>query len=254
MIDKILKTALIVDDAPQARTLLRLMLADVRPDITIVAEASNLQEAIEAIGKYKPSFVFLDVEMPEHLGIQIFDFLPETLYPFELIFVTAYEEFALQALKIGAADYLLKPLQSDELCQALKKAEEKLQLKLHSEKYQRFIQKFQNLDEQKITLPGHRGNMFIKMSDILYLEAEGNYTHFHLNNSSPKLVSRNLKEFEDELQATELFYRSHRSFLINIEKIRGYLKQPTLQVLLENGKTVPLARQKKAEFIERFGA
>ncbi len=253
MIEKIRKTALIIDDAPQARTLLKLMLAEICPEMQVIAEASNLQEGIEAIGKYKPSFVFLDIEMPEHLGIQIFDFLPETIHPFELIFVTAYEEFALQALKIGAADYLLKPLQSDELCQALKKAEEKLQLKLQSEKYQRFIQKFQHLDEQKITLPGHRGDMFIKISDILYLEAEGNYTYFHLNNTSPKLVSRNLKEFEDELQATELFYRSHRSFLINIEKIRGFIKQPTLQVLLEDGKTVPLARQKRAEFVERFG-
>ncbi len=254
MIDKTLKTAVIIDDAPQARTLLRLMLADACPNVTVAAEASNLQEGIKAIGKYKPGFVFLDVEMPNQLGTQIFDFLPQTLYPFELIFVTAYEEFALQALKIGAADYLLKPLQIDELCQALKKAEEKLQLKLQSEKYQRFIQKFQYLDEQKITLPGHRSDMFIKISDILYLEAEGNYTYFHLCNDSPKLVSRNLKEFEDELQATELFYRSHRSFLINIEKIRGFIKQPTLQVLLKDGKTVPLARQKRAEFVERFGA
>jgi two-component system LytT family response regulator len=247
------KTALIVDDAPQARTLLRLMLAEYPADIQIVDEASNLNEAITQIAKYKPAIVFLDVEMPDAFGTEIFDYLPTTFHPFEIIFTTAYEEYALQAIKIDACDYLLKPLQADELAKAISKAQAKLLLKYHSEKYQNFVRNFQHLNEQRITLPGLRENTFIKLSDILFLEAEGSYTHFHMMDTKPKLVSKNLKEFEDELLATNLFYRPHRSYLVNTKKITGYLKQPSLQILLESGQKIPVARQKKAEFMQLFG-
>lgn len=247
------KTALIVDDAPQARTLLRLMLAQEHTDIQVVGEAADLQEAIDMIAKYKPAIVFLDVEMPRALGTQIFEYLPTTFHPFEIIFTTAYEEYALQAIKIGACDYLLKPLQADELARAIEKAQARVLLKSQSEKFQSFIKNFQNLNEQKLTLPGLRENAFIKLSDILFLEAEGSYTHFHLVDDKPKLVSKNLKEFEDELLATNLFYRPHRSYLVNTQRITGYLKQPHLQILLESGQKIPVARQKKVEFLGMFG-
>lgn len=247
------KTALIVDDSPQARTLLRLMLLEQSPDIQLVGEGADLKEAVGLIAKLKPDIVFLDIELPDGLGINILEYLPTTLHPFEIIFTTAYEEYALQAIKMGACDYLLKPLQEDELKQAIQKAKDKHLLKLQSDKYQRFIKNFQNLDNKKITLPGLRENTFIQLENILFLEAEGNYTHFHLADTTSKLVSKNLKEFEDELLATNLFYRPHRSYLVNTQKIRGYIKQPHLQILMESGQTIPVARQKKAAFLQLFG-
>ena len=245
--------AIIVDDIAQARLLLKLMLEDIAPHVHIIAEAVNLQEAIIHIKNQKPDLVFLDVEMPLSLGVQIYEFIPEQEYDFEIIFTTAYQEYALNAIKMGAADYLLKPIQPSELEKAIEKIQGKLNLKQSSQKYESFIQTFQNLDERKITLPGLRENAFIHLENIIYLEAQGTYTNFHLVNESPKLVSKNLKEFEDELKETSWFYRPHRSYLINTRKMKSFTRQPNLHILMEGGHSIPVSRQKKAEFLSLFG-
>lgn len=240
-------TTILVDDEPIARMSLRGMLETYFPNISIKGEAKNLPDAIKLIHQYKPTIVFLDIEMPGYSGLEILNFFHDQQLHSKIIFVTAYEEYALKAFELSAVDYLLKPIQKEALERALVKiqATPKENLQVLQE----------NLTHQKpkrITLQTGDGLLFLKLDEILYLKADGSYTHFYLENNEKITVSKRLQEYEKLLELGS-FMRIHRSHMINLEHIKKITKEDGGGVLMCNGELLSISQEKKAELLTFFG-
>jgi two-component system LytT family response regulator len=242
--------ALIVDDEPSARTLLRKFIEEHCKGVEIANEAGNVKEAVKLINKYKIDLVFLDIEMPEENGFALFDYFDQP--SFETIFCTAYSDYAVRAFEVSAVDYLLKPLSINKLVSAVEKA-----IKVHGQN--QVIQRISVLKEnlsvnklQKIALPLSDGLVFVKLEDILYFEADGSYTHV-VTKDGKILISKKIKEFDELLSEDNRFFRVHRSYLVNILQVKKYSKKEGATLLFEDEKLIPVAREKKAEFDEFIG-
>ena len=241
-----LKT-IIVEDEQTSREILRNYLTKYCPTVEIVGEASNIDEALILIRNSELDLVFLDVEMPYGSG---FDLLEKVgnIY-FEVVFVTAYNQYAIEALNSHASYYLLKPISIDELIKAvdyvteIKKRENELQ---HSV----LVPKSNPID-QKITIPTQNGFEVLQMKNIIYCKADDNYTELYLENNQKKIVSKTLKYFEDILKENG-FSRIHKSYLVNVAYIASYKKGKGGTVFLSNGKELSVSASKKAEFLSNF--
>ncbi len=240
-------TAIIIDDEPKGRNSLRKKLLEYCPQVTLVGEAENGDEGLALIEKHDPRIVFLDIEMPMMNGFEMLQHLPRK--NFHLIFTTAYDQYAIKAIKYAAFDYLLKPIDIEELQATIKKAEEQIALNNTTERLETLSHNLAGkLQLQKIAIPTMEGLWFFNLSDIVYLEAESNYTTLHFVNHPKIVASRTLREFE-ELLPTDMFFRTHNSYMINLNFIRRYIKGDGGQIELQNGHTVDVARRKKEEFI-----
>lgn len=239
-------SAVIIDDEAKARRIMETLIADHCPQLKVVATAEDALQGVKAIQKFNPDIVFLDIEMPGYSGFQLLEFFDDI--NFEVIFATAYSEYALQAFQVSAVDYLLKPIQIDQLQAAVDKA---IRLKGKSQVRERIHTLRENIEEntlKKIALPVSHGLTFVPLSDIIYLEADGSYTHVHLVDGSKMLISKKIKEFENTLHPDNYFFRAHRSFIINLHRIKQYLKQDGGHVIMENDATVHIARERKDDF------
>ncbi len=241
--------AIIVDDEDRARRSLETLLSTNCPGVTIAEQCSNVPKAVLAIKQHQPDVVFLDIEMPEFSGFELVNFFDEV--DFEIVFVTAYSDYALQAFAISAVDYLLKPVQVDKL----KSAVDKVAAKLHSHNMKQRLQVLQqNLqgDEfSKIALPVSDGLLFVEVSNIAMLEADGAYTHVFLADGSKLMVSKKLKFFEDLLSKRKNFFRIHRSHLINLNFVKKYNRLDS-SIVMDNGSSMPVSKERKKEFEESF--
>lgn len=239
-------TALIIDDEQQAREVIATYVAKYCPEVTILGQASNIQVAQELIAQYNPDFLFLDVEMPYGNGFDLLNALPDR--EFETIFVTAYDQYAIDALNEQAAYYLLKPISIDDLINAvsqiakIKSAEARV-----IEVPSRPATVFQS---ERITIPTQSGFEVIVVQDILYCKADDNYTHVHLRESD-KLVSKTLKHFEDMLTPYG-FVRTHKSYLVNPNEIVAYQKGKGGMVTLSNGKELQVSSTRKSGLLSLF--
>ncbi|MFY8009319.1 MAG: LytR/AlgR family response regulator transcription factor [Flavobacterium sp.] len=238
---------LIIDDETKARSMLRNIITEYCNGVTVLGEASGVNEAVKIINKQKPDIVFLDIEMPNENGFALFDYFD--VPPFETIFCTAYSEYALQAFEVSAIDYILKPISISKVQAAIEKA-----IKTHGQN--KIIEQVSVLKEnlsvqqlQKIGLPLADGLQFVKIDDLLYFEADGSYTHV-ITAKGNFLVCKKIKEFDELLQNDNRFYRVHRSFLVNVLKISKYSKKEGASVVVENQKVIPVAREKKNDFDE----
>lgn len=239
-------TAVIIDDEAKARRIMETLIADHCPQLTVVATAEDVLTGVKAIQKHKPNIVFLDIEMPGYTGFQLLDFFDEL--DFEVIFATAYSEYALQAFQVSAVDYLLKPIQIEQLQIAVDKA---IKLSSNSQMKERVTTLKENMEDhslKKIALPMAHGLTFVLIKDILYLEADGSYTHIYLCNGEKLLISKKIKEFEGILHAENNFFRTHRSYIINLQRIKQYIKQDGGHVVMENDGIVHIARERKDDF------
>ncbi|MCL9805787.1 LytTR family DNA-binding domain-containing protein [Flavobacterium amniphilum] len=239
--------AILVDDEPNARSLLRNLINDHCKGIEIIEEAPDVKTAVKLLNKHAIDIVFLDIEMPNENGFALFDYFENPT--FETIFCTAYSEYAIKAFEVSAADYLLKPISISKLQLAVEKA-------IKQQGQNQILQKINLLKEnitvnqlQKIALPQADGLTFLKIEDILYFEADGSYTHV-ITNTEKYLISKKIKEFDELLQGDSRFFRVHRSYLVNIQMILKYNKKEGSTLLFENGKVIPVAREKKSEFDE----
>lgn len=214
-------------------------------NINVVALCSNVPEAVIEITQKRPQIVFLDIEMPEYSGFELLSFFREV--DFEIIFVTAYNEYALRAFEVSAIDYILKPVDIDKLKNAVEKAAKQL----NSFDIQSRLEVLKNTikTEQfnKIALPMSDGLLFIETSEIVYLEADGAYTEVWLKNGSKIVVSKKIKFFEEVLEKRSNFFRSHRSYIVNINFIKKYNKSDNA-LTLDNGKVIIISRDRKSEF------
>lgn len=240
---------IIIDDEPKARNLLQILISENCPSITEMFFAEDLLTGVDIIKKEQPQIVFLDIEMPEHSGLEIMDFIPENHRNFEIIFTTAYSEYAVQAFKLSAIDYLLKPIRSDKLKQAVKKAvtnigKSQIHLKLDELKKSLTASNF-----NKIGLPVSDGIKFVNFNDIIMLKAEGMYTTIYIQNSKEVLISKPLKHFVELLVNIPMFYKPHRSFFINLKYIKEYTKKDGGYIVMDNSETVSISKDKKEEFL-----
>ena len=243
-------TTIIVDDEPKGRSNLRDLLHEYCPQIKIIGEAPSAAEALKLIKQNEPDLLFLDIEMPGGSGLDLLKSLSNK--NFEVIFVTAFDKYGVQAIKFCAIDYILKPIDIFELSKAVEKAQNQIAQKKDNLRIKELVANIdRNEDERKIAFPMADKIEFVPINRIIRLEAEGNYTHVYVDGNKALLVSKTLKEYNDILENND-FLRVHQSHLINCKKIAAYIKTDGGSISMENGSTVPIARQKKDEVMKRI--
>jgi two-component system LytT family response regulator len=240
--------AIIIDDIDAIRQKNSALIAEYCPNVALIAEADSVESGVEAIRKFVPDLVFLDVELSDGTG---FDLLQQ-LRPvnFKVIFVTAYQEFAVKAFRFSAIDFLLKPIDPEELVTAVKKAEETLNKELLELQFSTLfanIERPRNLT--KLVLRTAEKIYSVDVQDIIRCESERNYTTFYLNNGQKLLLSTTLKEYETLLLPMG-FFRSHQSHLINLLYFDHYVKGDGNTIVMKDQSKVPLAIRKKDEFLQ----
>jgi two-component system LytT family response regulator len=235
---------LLVDNEKEVRELLKDMITAIAPDIFQLEEAEGVMSGIQKINSFKPDILFLDVEMNDGTG---FDLLYKIGTPsFQLIFTTAHNKYAVQAFKCSAIDYLLKPVDFNELDKALQKAKTNIFGNSLSKQIEVLMQQLSAKDsaDKQIVLKDSEASYFVKISDILYCEAEGSYTKFYFATETPIIISKNLSTYE-ELLSIYGFVRTHHSYLVNASKIKMYDKTDGGTLILTSGHTVPISHRKK---------
>jgi two-component system, LytTR family, response regulator len=237
--------AIIIDDEERGRSSLQSLITEYCPIVEVVASCADVPEGVIAINKQKPQLVFLDIEMPEYSGFDLLDFFREI--DFEIVFVTAYSEYAIRAFEVSAVDYLLKPVQIEQLQNAVEKVKQKRLQSSMQNRLDLLKDAFKGETLRKIAVPMSDGLLFIDVNDLVMLEADGAYTNIFLKDGSKILVSKKLKFFEDILEPRPGFFRVHRSYMININYIKKYLRGENM-ILMDNNTSVSLSRDRKQEF------
>lgn len=237
--------AIIIDDEEHARMALAAQLNQRAPEIEIVAQCSNVPDGVLSINKFQPDMVFLDVEMPDYNGFELVEFFKEI--SFEIIFVTAYSQYAIRAFEISAIDYILKPVDGDDLHAAIEKVKRKYGNTSRLQRLHLMKEAFAGSDIQRIALPMSDGLLFVETEKIILLEADRVYTNVYMVDGSKILVSKPLRVFEDMLADRETFFRPHRSFLINMRYLRKYVKGESI-IELDNHLSLTISRERKSDF------
>ena len=240
--------AILVDDELSSLQNLQQKLTEFCPDVKVIATAQKPEDAILLIQQHKPDVIFLDIEMPRMNGFRMLDEIDDI--SFDIIFTTAYNHYAVDAIRISAFDYLTKPIAIKDLQNAVERLAEHRQLqtkdKLGVLKSSLNANKSQ---EEKIVIATNEGMEFITINNILHIESSSNYSKIYLQNGKSMVVTKLLKDFEDMLLPYR-FYRIHNSHLINLKYIEKYIKGDGGQVRLVNGTVIDVARRKKDEFLK----
>jgi two-component system, LytTR family, response regulator len=241
---------MILDDEPQNVKLLSRMLAEYCPNLQVLAAETDAGKGLTLIEQLHPQLLFLDVEMPRLNG---FDVLKQ-LEPidFEVIFVTAYNKYAVEAFEVHATGFLTKPVSAEKLMAAVDTASRRITEKaVNKNIFSLLAQTTTEKQVEKIPLSTSTGLLFVKITDIMYCESSGNYTHFFMHDDQKVVVSRQLGEYE-KLLPEKNFIRIHDKYIINLAYIKSYIKGSGGDVVLENGKELPVASRRKDDFLLRF--
>jgi two-component system, LytTR family, response regulator len=241
-------TAILIDDELSSLQNLQQKLIEFCPDIKIIASTQKPEEAIILIQQHKPDVIFLDIEMPRMNGFRMLDEINE--FDFEIIFTTAYNHYAVDAIRMSAFDYLMKPIAIKDLQNAVERLAKQQQLHT-KDKLGVLKNSLQNTrsQEEKIVIPTSEGMEFIAINTILHIESSSNYSKIYFVDGKNILVTKLLKDFE-EILLPYRFYRIHNSHLINLKYIEKYIKGEGGQVRLSNGTIIDIARRKKEEFLK----
>lgn len=243
--------AIIVDDEESARDVLEALLEMNHSDVNIVDKCHDVDAAIQAIQKHSPDLVFLDIEMPGGTGFEVLKRL-DTPVNFEVIFVTAYDKYAIKAFEVSAIDYLLKPVEEDRLEQAVDKVRSNIASNDMKDRLATLTQTLESKTVQKITVY-HKGERYlVPVTDIVAIQAQGAYcTIFIQGDVKELIISKNLKQVENMLDENERFFRSHRSWVVNMDKLISYSKQNGT-ITLENSIVAKLSEYKLEAFERQF--
>ena len=238
----------IIDDEPDSIELLQLQLQKNCPQVKVIATYTNPLQALKDIHHFTPDLLFLDIEMPVINGFEILEKMQEK--DMSVIFVTAYNQFALKAFKFNALDYLVKPFDTDELTDAVAKAERLNKPTKHQ---------LANLQQQlygepisRIAIPGQHGAFFIEFNDIIYVEASNNYSIIVLQDDRRFTISKTLKDVQEVLEERH-FLRVHRQYIINLNSLKQFNRNENTLVM-NNGSVIPIARNQKERLIEKYGS
>jgi two-component system, LytTR family, response regulator len=242
--------AVIIDDEKDSREILANYLKKYCPDVEVCGFGESVATGLAEINKHAPDIVFLDIEMPYGNGFDLLDKVQDIT--FETIFVTAYDNYAIQALNQSAAYYLLKPIDIDELIKAVDKIRTKRAEQNYMQHAKMLIENKKPGAHQKVMLPTLEGFEIVDINSILYCEAADNFTKFYFEQSQPLLICRTLKYFEDVLSAHR-FLRIHRSYVINPDFVLRYTKGKGGYVTMKNNQELEISPTRKKEFLELFG-
>lgn len=245
--------AVIIEDEPLSRETLKSLLTDFCENVAVVGMAGNVQEGITLLETVKTDVVFLDIELQTGSGFDILKAIKKR--DFEVIFTTAFEQYAIKAIKFSSIDYLLKPIDIEELQEAVEKARRFRDL-LKSNDDDRLSMLLKNIEEKnepqkKICLSTSDGLEFIEVEDIKYCEANGSYTNFYIKPDQKIMVSKNLKEYENLLESSH-FMRVHNSFLINLNEVKKFVKSEGGYILMKDDKQIAISSGKRDQFLERM--
>ena len=240
---------IIVEDERHSRETLRGMLDRYCKNVEIVAETDSYRGGLKEIREHHPDVVFLDIQMPDGSGFRMLEELDEI--DFEIIFTTAFDQFAIKAIKYSALDYLLKPIDPEELVRALKKVETKLSNQKVNQNIQVLLDniKARDADPHKIILSTSEKIHIIETDQIIRCESDNYYTNFFLADGKKILVSKTLKENE-QLLSDHNFIRPHKSHLVNVKFIKGFLKYDGGYIEMTDGSRIPVSRRKREKIIE----
>ncbi|MEX0996800.1 MAG: LytTR family DNA-binding domain-containing protein [Flavobacteriaceae bacterium] len=243
--------AIIIDDEPKSITSLKWELQNFCEELNILEAFSDPEKALSYLKNNAVDCIFLDIEMPKMDGFQFLEHFPER--QFSVIFTTAYDQYAINAIKERALDYLLKPIDSDDLKQTIDKikAQQKsFDIKKSLEETLLSLSKNNHQSSKKIAISIDGKLIFFKPEEIIYCESDGNYCHIFLENNEKLFVTKKLKEMEEMLPA-ENFYRVHNSFVVNLNKVREFVKTDGYLVL-DNKQKIPVSRNKKSDFLDKI--
>ncbi|HRG53725.1 MAG TPA: LytTR family DNA-binding domain-containing protein [Bacteroidia bacterium] len=245
-------TAIVVDDEFKVREVFLEMLEKFCPDINVLAWADNITDAYTLILSHKPQVVFLDIEMPGGNG---FDLLAKfEKVPFETVFVSSYGHYAITALKLSALDYLLKPVNADDLVQIPNKIKETLEIKQNALKYELLKINLNGTErEKKLVIPDKKNLEYVNTNEIMYLKGEGNYTTIYLKNTKKFFVAKTLKDYESMLCEEQApFFRIHKAFIVNISYIKTIDRGEETFITLKDDTRLEVSRRKKMTLLEKL--
>ena len=240
-------TAIIIDDEYEGRQALVQKVKLFCPSIRLLAECDNVEDATKTIQRLRPQLIFLDIHLNRQSGFDLLARFPNPF--FQVIFVTGFNNYAIQAFKFCALDYLLKPVDTKELVEAVEKAQQQIELEQIKLKYL-----LQNLETQQkhkkiMVIPSLEQDEFVSLADIVRFEAQGGYTFIYKKDQTKICASKNLKHFEDALEGTSTFFRIHHKHVINIECVERYDRKDSVAVL-KNKQHIPVAKRRRTQFIE----
>ena len=244
--------AIIVDDEEPARVSLRKLLEWNAPDLKVIASCDSVDSALDAIQENKPDLVFLDIEMPVRNGFDLLQAIDRL--DFEVVFVTAYDQFAIQAFKHHAIAYLLKPVDEEELNEAIDRVRKQLGTRINTESLMKMFTMLHQVKPgfNKIAIPTMEGLELIRTDRILHCSAEGNYTQIHIKDQPALLVSKSLRLIEEQLAGNPQFIRVHHSHIVNLEYVTRYIKGKGGYLVLDNNTTIPVSRTRKDDLLSHF--
>lgn len=242
MSSKQIRAIVVEDEQPSAENLMAIISRHL-PQVTVLQWASNETAALQAVEEHKPDLVFLDIELGKSTA---FDFLRRIdAIKFKIIFTTAYEDYAIQAIKFSAVDYLLKPIDIEELKSAVKKV---VVNDKNFENVQNLLKSFQQNKLSKLPIPTREGYLMLPIEDIIYVKSDGSYSRVFVSDGEMIHVSKNLKSFEDAL-AEHNFVRIHRSYLVNVDRIERYVRGEGGYVVMDNNQTLEVSKRKKDSLV-----
>lgn len=243
--------AILIDDEKHCLETLNMMLSRYCKDVHIVEECRSAKKGLEAINKHKPDLVFLDIEMPMMNGFELLEQVSEI--NFAVIFTTSYDQYAIKAFRYSALDYLLKPIDPEELIAAVKKVSSKKNLPF-AEQFDILLRQIKHKGSgfEKIAVPTIEGFELIRADEIIRCEADDNYTHLYLKDKSKIVASRMLKEMEELLEEFQFFVRVHNSHLVNMNEVEKYVRGEGGYLLMSDGSNVSISKSRRESLIKWF--
>lgn len=241
---------LLIEDEAHNRAYLSQLLRRHCPEISLLGEADRMEEGLAYLAEHRPDLLLLDIKLPDGTGLELLRRLPQL--DFELIFITAYDHYALEAIRFCAIDYLLKPVKTPDLIRAVQKAAERVALRQENLRLRQLVENSRlSSAEQRLALPTQQEVLLVPVREVLRCQGESNYTHFYLQNGQRHLVSRTLKEYE-ELLEPHGFMRIHQSHLVNLGEVSAFGKADGGYVQLSDGTRLPVSRYRKEAVFRRL--
>ena len=243
--------AILIDDEVHCVDTLKMLISDYCPEVQVMEQCMSAKQGLVAVAKHHPALVFLDIEMPAMNG---FEFLEQfTEIPFSVIFTTSYDQYAIRAIRFSALDYLLKPIDPKELITAVHKVEVQ-KTPPTAEQFRMLIDQIQNKEKKitRVAVPTSDGFELIPAEEIIYCEADDNYTHFVLKNKKKIIACRTLKEVEEQLADFVSFIRVHHSYMVNLNEVNKYIRGEGGYLIMSDGATVNVSRSRKDALMKLF--
>ncbi len=241
----------IIDDEPDAVKFIQGIISEYCPNLEVAGTANSARDGITVINQARPDLVFLDVQMPHGSGFDLLASFPEKT--FDVIFITAYNHYAIQAIKFSAVDYILKPVNISEFIEAVSKVEQKRSsLEYRNLNFNSLLENLKAPLPSKLAIPTSDGIEYLNTAEIIRIEADRSYSWFYLTEKRKYLVSRNLKEYQELLQDLN-FFRPHNSHLINMIFVKKFIRQEGGYIEMTDGSNVPISRGKKDLFLLQMG-